>query len=87
MAGSTTAYRTANATVSAYDAAAITPSDSGNIQTTRGIYVGTSGNVKVDMAYGTTVTFTNLMAGLVYPFQVTRVYSTGTTASGLVAVY
>lgn len=87
MGGSTAAYRSADSTVSAYDAAAVTPSDSADIKTTRGIYVGSSGNLKVDMAYGSTVTFSSVMAGQIYPFQVTRVYSTGTTASAIVALY
>ncbi len=86
MAGSTAAYRTANATVSSYDAFAITPNDSTDIKTTRAIYVGGSGNLKVDMAYGTTVTFNNLTAGTILPVQVTRVYSTGTTATLLVGM-
>lgn len=87
MAGGTTAYRKADATVSAYDAAAVTPSDSADIRTTRGLWVGGGGNVKVDMAYGTTVTFSNVPAGTPLPVQVTRVYATGTTATLIVAMY
>jgi hypothetical protein len=87
MAGSTAAYRDSDATVSSYDAAAVTTSDTNNIRTTRGLYVGGSGNVKVDMAYGTTVTFSSVPAGTVLPIQVTRVYATDTTATLMIALY
>ena len=87
MAGSTTAYRTANATVSSYDARTIVTSNSTNIAPTRGLYVGTAGDVTVDMAYGTTVAFVSVQAGTILPIQVTRIYSTGTSASNMVALY
>lgn len=87
MAGSTAAYRSADATVSSYDAAAVTPSDTNNIRTSRGLYVGGAGNIVVDMAYGTTITFVGVQAGTVLPLQVTRVYSTNTTATNIVALY
>jgi len=45
-----TAYRSADATVSAHAAAAVTPSDSTDIRPTRAVYVGGAGDVKVDMA-------------------------------------
>jgi hypothetical protein len=86
MAG-TPSYRTADATVSAYDAAAVTPSDSVDIRPTRSLFVGVAGNIKVDMALGTTLTFTNVLAGSILPVQVKRVYSTGTTATSIVALY
>lgn len=50
----------------------------------RGIYVGTAGNLKVDMADGTSgVTFSNLAAGSIYALKVTKIYQTGSTAAGL----
>lgn len=87
MAGSTTAYRTANATVSSYDARAVTTSDTTNIPPTRGLYIGSAGNVVVDMAYGTTITFVGVQGGTVLPVQVTRIYATNTTATNIVALY
>lgn len=48
----------------------------------RAVYVGTAGNLKVDMSDGTTVTFANLAAGQVYPFAVTKVYQTGSSVAG-----
>ena len=81
------AYRTADATVSAYDAAAVTLSDSTELAPTRALFVGTGGNLKVTMAYGTDVTFTGVQAGSILPIQVTKVWSTGSTASNVVALY
>jgi hypothetical protein len=51
----------------------------------RGIYVAVTGNLKVDMADGTTVTWSNLAAGVVYPMTITKIYQTGSTGvTGLV---
>lgn len=69
-------------------AVAVTPSDSADLtEVTRGLYVGASGDVKVDMANGDTVTFVAMAAGVVHPLRVRRVYSTGTDATDIVAVY
>jgi hypothetical protein len=87
MAGSTTAYRNADATVSSYDARAVTTSDTTNIAPTRGLYIGGAGNVVVDMAYGTTITFVAVQGGTILPIQVTRIYATGTSATSIVALY
>jgi len=46
----------------AYDAASITPSDTTNINTTRGLYVGGAGSVKVDTA----VSYTHLKLPTIY---------------------
>lgn len=83
MAG---AYRSADATVAAKDAVAVTTSDATVIPITRSLYIGTGGNIKVRMASGNTVTFSNVSAG-VFPVQVDMVYSTDTTATGIVALY
>jgi hypothetical protein len=75
-------------TFPAQSAAAITPNDSTALtQTTRGVYVGAAGNLKVDMADSSTVTFTGLAAGMVHPIAVKKVYATGTTATGIIGVY
>lgn len=69
-------------------AIAITPSDSNNLsRAIRGLYVGASGDVKVDLADGTTVTFTGLAAGVIHPIRTKRVYATGTTATSILGVY
>lgn len=52
----------------------------------RGLYVGTTGDIKVDLPSNTGITFTNVAVGI-FPVQVTKVYNSGTTASGIVALY
>ena len=66
---------------------AVTPSDTADLAFyTRAIYVGTSGNVKVDfVGSGSGVTLTGV-SGLLQ-VRVKRIYSTGTTASNITALY
>lgn len=52
----------------------------------RGLYVGTAGAIKIDMPNATGITFTNVPAGIL-SVQVTKVYQTGTAASGIIALY
>jgi hypothetical protein len=67
-------------------AVAVTPHDSNDLaNVTRTLYVGVSGDVKVDMVGSGTVTFTGLAAGLNHPIRATRVYATGTTATSIIA--
>lgn len=66
----------------------VTPNDSTDLtHVTRGIYVGVTGDVKITNVNGQTVTYTNLAAGVHHPMCVSRVWSTGTTATGIIAVY
>jgi hypothetical protein len=83
------AYRTADATVSARRAAAVTFSDSTEIEATRALYIGASGNVAILLVDGGTVTFQGLNAGTILPVQAVRVLSTGTTvgAGTVLALY
>ena len=70
-------------------AVAITPSDSAEInggQLTRGIYVGTAGNI-VAVIGDNPITFVGAVAGSVLPIRCSRVNSTSTTASDLVALF
>lgn len=79
--------RSADATVAAWDAVAVTLSDSTVIPVTRALYIGTGGTLKVRMAAtGNLVTFANVSAG-VFPIQVDQVWTTTTTASSIVALY
>jgi hypothetical protein len=79
--------KTSASTLPGTGAFSITPSDSADLsEVTRGIYVGTAGDVKVDMEDGQTVTFTAMSAGVIHPIRVRRVYSTGTDASNLLGV-
>jgi hypothetical protein len=73
---------------SAYSAAAVTPNNSTTFSSpTRGLYVGVTGDVKVDMPGSSAITFVGLAAGIIHPICATRVYSTGTTATSIVAIY
>lgn len=66
---------------------AITPSDTVDLTIrTRGIYVGVSGNVAAVMEDNVAVTFVGLAAGMVHPFRVRRINSTGTTATSIVGL-
>lgn len=63
----------------------ITPSDLEDLNVyARGIYISTAGDVAVDMANGDTVTFSNLAVGVVHSLRIRKVYSTGTTISGVI---
>jgi hypothetical protein len=81
------AFRGADATAPAHGAVAVTPSDVTVIAMCRGLYVGTTGNITVRMADGQdNVLFTAVPVGIL-PIQVDKVYSTGTTASTIIALY
>lgn len=72
----------------ARNAAAVVPSDTNDLaQVARGLFIGQAGDVAVVMADGATVIFPNVQAGSLLPLRVTRVRSSGTTATGLVAVW
>lgn len=76
------------ATYSAFRGVAVTASDSTILPPTRGLWVGGAGNVAVVFAGDTAaVTISGVPAGVVLPFQVTKVMSTNTTASSIVALY
>jgi hypothetical protein len=66
--------------------AAVTPSNSVDLPApTRALFVGVAGNISVEMRNGTVV-FTNVPVGIL-PIQCTRVNSTGTTATTMVALW
>ena len=79
------AHRTANATVPAHGAVAVTKSDVTVIPPTRALYVGTAGDLTVRMVDGQTVTFIGVTAGII-PIQVDQVRA-ATTASNILALY
>lgn len=67
--------------------AAVTPSDTVNLpRSSSAIMVTVGGTVSVIMADGVTVAFT-AVAGVLYPFAVTRVRATGTAATGITVWY
>lgn len=68
---------------SAYDAFGITPNDTNDlVQPARALYVGVAGDISLDTLRGTHVTFSNVGVGI-FPIGCTKVYLTGTNASGL----
>ena len=72
----------------AHYAVAVTPNDGADLaDTSRALYIGGAGDVKVDMYGSGTVTFVGVTAGSVLPVRVDRVYSTGTTATSIVALW
>lgn len=71
----------------AANAASLTPSDATDLTfVTRGIMVDVAGDLSVRMLGGQTVTFAAL-ASTIYPFRVTRVLATGTTATGILGLW
>lgn len=68
--------------------AAVTKSDTVDItETSRALYVGGAGDVAVIMQDGTTLAFAAVPAGTLLPIRVTRVMSTGTTATSIIALF
>lgn len=66
---------------------AVTPSDTLDLlRTTRAVYVGTAGALRVTLLSGEVVTFSGVQAGVVYPLRLARVMATGTTAGGIVGL-
>ena len=72
----------------ARNALVLAPHDTNDLATSsRSLYIGTTGNVKVDMVGGeTAVLFTAVPVGIL-PIRVSRVYATDTTASTIVSLW
>lgn len=69
----------------AHSAQAVTPSDS-TVVLFRGLYVGTGGDLVVDMVDGATdVTFTNVQDGSILPIAVSKIKA-ATTATSIVGL-
>lgn len=49
----------------------------------RGFYISSAGHLAVVMANGSAITFSNLLAGSFYPFKITQVTQSGSTAAGV----
>lgn len=54
---------------------------------TRGIYTGSGGTMKVTMLGGTAVTFVSVPAGSLLPLRISRLWSTGLTATDVLGLY
>lgn len=67
--------------------AAVTPDDSADLPVAgRAINVATDGSVRVTTVGGTTGTV-YIAAGGVFPVRASRIWATGTTATGIVVLY
>ena len=67
--------------------ATVTPSNVTNLDApTTCLFIGVSGDVSVEMVGGMTQVYPNVPVGIL-PIQCTRVNFTGTTASGIVAMW
>lgn len=65
---------------------AVTPDDATDLTVaSRALNVAQSGAVRVTTVGGSTVTI-SIAAGVAFPIRVQRVWATGTTASGIVAM-
>ncbi|MGI9486184.1 MAG: spike base protein, RCAP_Rcc01079 family [Geminicoccaceae bacterium] len=71
----------------ARSASSVTPNDSTVLERTKGVWVGGSGDMSVVMHNGNTVTFAGIVAGSLLPIAVSRIRSTGTTATAIVALF
>ena len=70
------------------NAVVVTPDNDNDLSfVTRGIMVSVSGDVAVTTKAGNDVTLPALAAGIIHPFRVSRIKSTGTTATGILAVW
>lgn len=65
----------------------VTPSDGTDLTyASRAVWVGGAGNMAVVMLSGAAVTFTGIAAGTLLPIRVSRIKSTGTTATTILAL-
>jgi len=66
----------------------VTPDNLNDLaHTTRAIYVGAYGDLRVITAGGDIVTFVGLAAGLLHSIRVRRVMAAGTTATNIVGLF
>lgn len=69
-------------------AAAVTPHDTNALANfARALYVGGTGDVKLTTPGGSTVTFAGVPAGTILPVRAKVVFSTGTTATSIIAIW
>jgi hypothetical protein len=74
--------------VSPSDTTVFPPLQTGNnIQITKAVYVGGTGNLNVVMQGGQTILFTNVQGGTVLPISVSQVKNTSTTATTILGLW
>lgn len=66
----------------------IVPDDNNDLERpTIALYIGTTGNLKIDLVDGGTVTLMNIVAGAWHPIAVKKIYATDTTCGEIVGAY
>jgi hypothetical protein len=74
--------------LSARNGAVVTPNNDEDLSfVTRAVYVGTGGNLNVDLAGGQTIVIPSVPAGAFLPICVKRIRAASTTATGIVAFW
>lgn len=69
-------------------AQAFTPSDSASLtKTSRGIFVGTAGDMTVQMEDGSNVLFANIGNSVLLPIRANKILDTGTDATEITVIY
>lgn len=67
---------------------AITPHNTNELaHITRELYVGTGGNIALELKEGDSITLTNVADSMRLPLRVRKVLATGTTATNIVGLY
>ncbi len=75
-------------TAPARDAQAVAPNDATDLPILpRAFFVGQTGSLSARLAGGQSVVFQNVQGGTVLPIRATRINATGTTATGIVALW
>jgi hypothetical protein len=69
------------------NAALIGADDNTDIRVTQALYIGATGTLRVTMFGGQVTTFTAVQAGQILPISVTRVWATGTSATGIIGLW
>ena len=68
----------------------LTKSDTAYVMKTRGLFIGDATACNIALVFNADtapVTFLNVQSGAVYPFQIIKLMSTGTTCTSVVALY
>tara|TARA_R110001606_G_scaffold397983_1_gene575940 strand:+ start:637 stop:1146 length:510 start_codon:yes stop_codon:yes gene_type:complete len=59
----------------------------GGVQEGAVLYIGGAGNIKVTTVAGDIVTFNGVLAGSFFPVNILKVFSTGTSATNIIALW
>lgn len=79
---------TSSLTAPARSAVSVVPADDQPFaQTARAVYVGTGGDLAVEMADGDRVVFVGVPSGTMLPVRITQVLATGTSAGDVLALW